>query len=57
MKCPKCSAKIGIMSYQIVHDTGVVNGYRCIMCGYWNSPDHPINLNHSGTHQNLGSER
>jgi len=42
MTCPKCKAKIGITGHQFVLDSGVVNGKRCVMCGYWTA-DYPIN--------------
>lgn len=52
MTCPKCKAKIGIMGHQIILGTGVVNGKRCVMCGYL-AIDHQnkhrrSNANHSG---------
>ncbi len=43
MKCPKCKAKVGIMSQQIILETGVVDSCRCVICGYL-AIDHPINL-------------
>ncbi|HEX9080398.1 MAG TPA: MJ0042-type zinc finger domain-containing protein [Desulfuromonadaceae bacterium] len=43
MTCPKCKAKIGITSQQIILDTGVVNGSRCIICGY-------LEIDHSVRH-------
>ncbi len=40
MTCPKCKATVGITSQQIILDTGVVNGSRCVICGYLEI-DHP----------------
>lgn len=41
MTCPKCKAKIGIMSSEIILEHVVVNGCRCIICGYWKF-EHPL---------------
>jgi hypothetical protein len=49
MTCPKCKARIGIMNHEIIHDTGVVNGCRCVMCGYWQ-------FDHSQSHKNASSK-
>jgi hypothetical protein len=35
MTCPKCKAKVGIMNHEVILDYGIVNGCRCIICGYW----------------------
>lgn len=35
MVCPKCKAKIGVMKHEIILDFAVVQGTRCIICGYW----------------------
>ena len=35
MNCPKCKAKIGVMKHEIILDFAVVQGTRCIICGYW----------------------
>jgi hypothetical protein len=35
MTCPKCKAAIGVMNSEIILEHGVVNGCRCIICGYW----------------------
>lgn len=40
MICPKCKAKVGIMGSEIILEHGIVNGCRCIICGYWKF-DHP----------------
>jgi hypothetical protein len=56
MTCPKCNAKIGIMNHQIVHNTGVVYGSRCIMCGFWEF-DHPVTRNNKRSDQALRVKR
>lgn len=40
MNCPKCKAKVGVVNSEIIMEHGVVNGYRCLMCGFWKF-DHP----------------
>ena len=35
MSCPKCKAHIGVMKHEIILDFTVVQGTRCIICGYW----------------------
>jgi hypothetical protein len=35
MDCPKCKAKIGVMNHEVILDFTVVQGTRCIICGYW----------------------
>lgn len=39
MTCPKCKAKVGIMSHEIILAHGVVNGCKCVICGYWKFED------------------
>ncbi|MDO9309032.1 MAG: hypothetical protein Q7V04_08195 [Deltaproteobacteria bacterium] len=41
MGCPKCKAKIGVMKHEIIVDFGVVQGMRCIICGYLSQPYQP----------------
>jgi len=38
MNCPKCKAQIGVMNHEIILDFTVVQGTRCIICGYWSQP-------------------
>ncbi len=38
MNCPKCNAKIGVMKHEVILDFTVVEGTRCIICGYWSQP-------------------
>lgn len=35
MMCPKCKARIGMISEQVATDTGRGSGNLCYMCGYW----------------------
>jgi predicted Zn finger-like uncharacterized protein len=35
MECPKCKAKVGIMSHLLMVDTGVVHCIKCYICGFW----------------------
>jgi len=35
MECPKCKAKVGIMSHTLMVDTGIVHCSKCYICGYW----------------------
>ena len=35
MECPKCKAKIGIMSHTQTVSTGAVHCIECYICGYW----------------------
>jgi len=41
MRCPKCKAKIGVMKHELIVDFGVVQGMRCIICGYLSQPYQP----------------
>jgi len=50
MKCPKCKATVGIMSQQLILDTGIVNCSRCIICGYL-AIDHPLRHTHAKTNR------
>jgi hypothetical protein len=43
MSCPKCKAEIGVMKYEIILDFAVVQGTRCVICGYWSQPYQPYN--------------
>ena len=52
MDCPKCKAKIGVMNHEIILDFTVVQGARCIICGYW-SQLYPA---HKGQHKSRQSE-
>ncbi|MEI7816034.1 MAG: hypothetical protein WCI45_02470 [Desulfuromonadales bacterium] len=38
MNCPKCKARIGVMKHEVILDFAVVQGTRCIICGYWSQP-------------------
>jgi hypothetical protein len=38
MSCPKCKAEIGVMKHEIILDFAVVQGTRCVICGYWSQP-------------------
>jgi len=35
MACPKCKAKIGVISEQIATNSGLSSGRICYICGYW----------------------
>lgn len=35
MECPKCKAKVGIMTQTQTIDTGSVHCIKCFICGYW----------------------
>ncbi|ACH38881.1 hypothetical protein Gbem_1867 [Citrifermentans bemidjiense Bem] len=35
MECPKCRAKVGIMSQTQTVSTGAVHSIKCFICGYW----------------------
>jgi len=54
MKCPKCKAKVGIMSKQIILDTGVVNCSGCVICGYL-AIDPPMKRAHATTNRSQRS--
>jgi Zn ribbon nucleic-acid-binding protein len=47
MDCPKCKAKIGVMNHEVILDFTVVQGTRCVICGYWSQP-YPL---HKGKHK------
>lgn len=42
MNCPKCEAIVGIIEHEIIMKSGVVNGSRCIICGYWEFNHPPV---------------
>ncbi|MDD2273694.1 MAG: hypothetical protein PHP95_10515 [Desulfuromonadaceae bacterium] len=46
MDCPKCKAKIGVMNHEIMVGSGVVEGVRCVICGYWSQPYQPCRSKH-----------
>ena len=35
MKCPKCSARVGIMKQTLATDAGFASGVICYICGFW----------------------
>jgi len=53
MNCPKCKAKIGVMQHEIMLDSGVVHGTRCVICGYWSQPYFPYKSKHNARQYNL----
>ncbi len=35
MKCPKCSARIGVYQRRLSVSMGEVRGMSCYVCGFW----------------------
>lgn len=54
MGCPKCKAKIGVVKHEIVLDFGVVQGTRCVICGFLSQPYLPY-INNQGVRQSESS--
>lgn len=52
MRCPKCKARVGIMSQQLILVTGVVECSRCVICGYL-AIDHSRKHIHSKTNKRM----
>jgi len=56
MTCPKCKATVGLMSQEIILKNGVINGCRCIICGYWKFDHKPESTHVCAVYPSVASQ-